>query len=189
MTNYLQFMLFFLAGMISSKMIMAPWYSQLLVSCIILTCIYKAWTSRKTLSHCFKNFSFYLTVYMAFRKTPYRNPFAQLEDGIISTNVVLYVTLRYIEPRFNGSPCYIKSKPNTYRPLLQIILQNFWLLGGGVAAQRACNAEWKYNSPGPLFTKKTPSYGYRDPHDKPQTVWRPSQVYNGNPYTDKTASS
>ena len=24
--------------------------------------------------------------------------------------------------------------------------------------------------PGPLFTKKTPSYGYRDPHDKPKTV-------------------
>ena len=43
--------------------------------------------------------------------------------------------------------------------------------------------------PGPLFTKKTPSYGYRDPHYKPKTVWRPSQVYNGNPYTDKTASS
>ena len=42
---------------------------------------------------------------------------------------------------------------------------------------------------GPLLTKKTPSYGYRDPHDKPKTVWRPSQVYNGNPYTDKTASS
>ena len=42
---------------------------------------------------------------------------------------------------------------------------------------------------GPLLTKKTPSYGYRDPHDKPKTVWRPSQIYNGNPYTDKTASS
>ena len=42
---------------------------------------------------------------------------------------------------------------------------------------------------GPLFTKTTPSYGYRDPHYKPKTVWRPSQVYNGNPYTDKTASS
>ena len=42
---------------------------------------------------------------------------------------------------------------------------------------------------GPLFTKKTSSYGYRDPHYKPKTVWRPSQVYNGNPYTDKTASS
>ena len=41
-------------------------------------------------------------------------------------------------------------------------------------------------SPGPLFTKKTPSYGYRDPHDKPKTVWRPSQVYNGNTYTDTT---
>ena len=33
------------------------------------------------------------------------------------------------------------------------------------------------------------TYGYRDPHDKPKTVWLPSQVYNGNPYTDKTASS
>ena len=38
-----------------------------------------------------------------------------------------------------------------------------------------------------LFTKKTPCYGYRDPHYKPKTVWRPSQVYNGNPYTDKTS--
>ena len=40
-----------------------------------------------------------------------------------------------------------------------------------------------------LFTEKTPSYGYRDPHYKAKTVWRPFQVYNGNPYTDKTASS
>ena len=37
--------------------------------------------------------------------------------------------------------------------------------------------------PVPLFTKMTPSYGYRDPHYKPKTVWRPSQVYNGNHYT------
>ena len=42
---------------------------------------------------------------------------------------------------------------------------------------------------GPLFTKKTPSYGYRDPHYKPKTVGRPSQVYNGDPYTDNTAFS
>ena len=42
---------------------------------------------------------------------------------------------------------------------------------------------------GPLFTKKTPSYGYKDPRDKHKTAWRPSQVYNGNPYTDKTTSS
>ena len=42
---------------------------------------------------------------------------------------------------------------------------------------------------GPLFTKKTPAYRYRDSHDKPKTVWRPFQVYNGNAYTDKTASS
>ena len=46
-----------------------------------------------------------------------------------------------------------------------------------------------HHRPGPLFTKKTPSYGYRNPHYKPNTVWRPSQVYNGNPYTDKTVSS
>ena len=58
-----------------------------------------------------------------------------------------------------------------------------------------CNNWWrlslsfKFMVPGPLFTKKTPSYGYRDPHYKPKTVWRPSHVYNGNPYTDKTASS
>ena len=53
-----------------------------------------------------------------------------------------------------------------------------------------CEDVVEYNSgPGPLFTKKTPSYGYRDPHYKPKTVWRPSQVYNGNPHTDKTVSS
>ena len=43
--------------------------------------------------------------------------------------------------------------------------------------------------PGPLFTKKTPSYQYRDSHYKPETVVRPSEVYNGDPYTHKTASS
>ena len=44
-------------------------------------------------------------------------------------------------------------------------------------------------TPGPLFTKKRRSYWYRDPHYKPKTVCWPSQVYCGNPYTDKTASS
>ena len=46
-----------------------------------------------------------------------------------------------------------------------------------------------WGPPGPLFTKKTPSHRYRDPHEKPKRVWRPSQVYNGNPYTDKMAFS
>ena len=40
-----------------------------------------------------------------------------------------------------------------------------------------------------LFTKKMPSYRYMDPHYKPKRVWRPSQVYNGNLYTNKTVSS
>ena len=44
-------------------------------------------------------------------------------------------------------------------------------------------------APGPLFTKKTPSYQYRDSHYKPETVVRLSEVYNGDPYTRKTASS
>ena len=43
--------------------------------------------------------------------------------------------------------------------------------------------------PGPLFTKKTPFYQYRDSHYKPETVVRPSSVYNKNPYTRKAASS
>ena len=34
--------------------------------------------------------------------------------------------------------------------------------------------------------KKVLFYGYRNPHDKPKTVWQLSQVYNGNPYTNKT---
>ena len=42
---------------------------------------------------------------------------------------------------------------------------------------------------GPLFTEKMPSYQYRDSHYKPETVVRPSQVYNGDPYTRKMASS
>ena len=54
-----------------------------------------------------------------------------------------------------------------------------------------CNIYYSlvYSSAGPLFTKKTPSFGYRDPHYKPKTVWWPSQVFNGNPYTDNMASS
>ena len=35
-----------------------------------------------------------------------------------------------------------------------------------------------------LFGKKM-FYMYRNPHYKPEMVWRPSQVYNGNPYTNK----
>ena len=39
--------------------------------------------------------------------------------------------------------------------------------------------------PGILFTKKTQFYRRSNPHYKPKTVWRPSRVYNGNPYTNK----
>ena len=46
-----------------------------------------------------------------------------------------------------------------------------------------------WNFSGHLFTKKTPSYWYRDSRYKPETVVRPSEVYNGDPYTHKTASS
>ena len=46
----------------------------------------------------------------------------------------------------------------------------------------------KSNTSGPLSTKKTPSCWYRDSHYKPETVVRPSEVYNGDSYTRKTAS-
>ena len=36
---------------------------------------------------------------------------------------------------------------------------------------------------GSLFTKKTPSYWYRDSHHKSETVVSPSSVCNGDPYT------
>ena len=42
---------------------------------------------------------------------------------------------------------------------------------------------------GPLFTKDMPSYRSKNPHYKPKTVWWPSQVYNGNPYTKKMVTS
>ena len=42
---------------------------------------------------------------------------------------------------------------------------------------------------GHLFTKNEPHPGYRNPQYKPKTVWRPSQVYNGNPFYSKTVSS
>ena len=44
------------------------------------------------------------------------------------------------------------------------------------------------HSAGPQFTKKTPSYGYRDSLYKPDTVVRPSQDYDGDSYTRKTVS-
>ena len=40
-----------------------------------------------------------------------------------------------------------------------------------------------------ILSKKTTSYGYMNPHYKPKTVWRPSQVYNVNPYTNKATCS
>ena len=42
---------------------------------------------------------------------------------------------------------------------------------------------------GPLLTKTTSPNGNRNSHYKPKTVWRPSQVYNGNAYTNNTMSS
>ena len=36
---------------------------------------------------------------------------------------------------------------------------------------------------------QTPSCDYMNSHYKPNRVWRSSQVYNGNPYTNKTVSS
>ena len=45
------------------------------------------------------------------------------------------------------------------------------------------------SSLGFYFTKQVPPYGHRNPHYKPKTVWYPSQVYNGNPFTNKTVSS
>ena len=42
---------------------------------------------------------------------------------------------------------------------------------------------------GPLFRKKKPSYGYKNPHYKPKMVWRQYQLHNGNPYTNKVMSS
>ena len=41
---------------------------------------------------------------------------------------------------------------------------------GKAVADGECNVI----GPGPLFTKKTPSYQYRDSHYKPETVVRPS---------------
>ena len=44
------------------------------------------------------------------------------------------------------------------------------------------------NAVGPLFTRKTPFYWYRDSQYKPETVVRPSEVYTGDSYTRKTVS-
>ena len=42
---------------------------------------------------------------------------------------------------------------------------------------------------GKHWPKQMPSYGYRNPHYKPKTVWRPSKIYNGNPYANKMVFS
>ena len=44
-------------------------------------------------------------------------------------------------------------------------------------------------TPGPLFTKEAPYYGYRNPYYKPKMVWEPSRVHHGNPYTNNAAYS
>ena len=40
-----------------------------------------------------------------------------------------------------------------------------------------------------LSIKKTVSYWHRNPHYKPKTVWRSSQIYNRNFFINKTVSS
>ena len=53
-----------------------------------------------------------------------------------------------------------------------MVAQSMWLLAVSIQTQNvALGSEW---NAGPLLTKKTPSCGYRDPHGKPKTVWRPS---------------
>ena len=42
---------------------------------------------------------------------------------------------------------------------------------------------------GLLFVQKKPSYGSGDRHYKPKTVWRPPQVYDGNPRINKVVCS
>ena len=42
--------------------------------------------------------------------------------------------------------------------------------------------------PQSLFTKRTPFYEYMNPHYNPKTVWRPSQVYNEDTFSNKTMS-
>ena len=72
------------------------------------------------------------------------------------------------------------------RPLLWGKLKTLWWnINGHSASQALC----KVNIQGLYSLRRRRLTGYRDPHYKPKTVWRPSQVYNGNPYTDKTASS
>ena len=43
--------------------------------------------------------------------------------------------------------------------------------------------------PGHLLTKKMLSNRYRNPYYKPKMVWQQSQVYNGNPFTNKMVFS
>ena len=47
----------------------------------------------------------------------------------------------------------------------------------------------QYYNPGLLITNKMSSNGYKNPHYKPKMIWRPSQVTNGNPYSNKTVST
>ena len=102
--------------------------------------------------------------------------------------------------RFERHICWIQvsAENKLILPVKQCVLAEK-LLSGDVSREITC---W-YRSGGrmfklfvdsilvnhntwPLYSKKTSSYGYRNPHYKPKTVWRPSQVYNGNPYTKMT---
>ena len=45
----------------------------------------------------------------------------------------------------------------------------------------------KFVKPGPLFTKKTPSYWSRNFHCIPEAVVTPSEIYEGDSNTTKIA--
>ena len=48
---------------------------------------------------------------------------------------------------------------------------------------------WLCRTDGPLFTLKTPTYGYRDPYYQPKMIERTPQIFNANLYTNKMVSS
>ena len=97
------------------------------------------------------------------------------------------------------------------RPLLPLTLEII-----SIALKKQCNQAIKFNTwkqkifccryltkfsfvfnevwfnrmePGYLVTKMTPFYSYKNSHHKRKTVWRPSQVYDKNPYNNKAVSS
>ena len=89
-------------------------------------------------------------------------------------------------PAMHKTPSMAKiSQQNKSRFIVNTALDNSLVMLWARICEGPVKVEFRpFNPP-----KKIPPYRHRNPHYKSQVVWRPSEIYHGNPHVNKMISS